>query len=200
MWRNCAFGIGAERRRGAREPRIDAGDVRQDQQEGERKAGDHERDQHARVVVRKPDRTVVQMEELQELGKPSLGAEVRQHAFGDQHGAERDRHDQDRRHPALIRRLDPHLERDRQRQPDVDQRRRKREPQRGPDRRPEIVGGEEVRVVGERPALLGRERQPQSVEERVDEQQQHEQRGRRHQQQRAVEGLTCERRRSARHD
>ena len=44
MWRKRAAGIGAERRRRLLERRVDAGDVGQRQQEGERKAGDHERD------------------------------------------------------------------------------------------------------------------------------------------------------------
>ena len=96
---------GAERRGRARQHRIDAGDVGQGQQERERKARDDERDQHAPVVVRQPDRPVVEVQELQELRQPALRAEVGQHALGDQHGAERDRHHEDRRDPALVARL-----------------------------------------------------------------------------------------------
>src|SRR2546423_1564080 len=40
---------------------------------------------HAPVIVRKSDRPFVQMKKLQELREPTLGAEVGQHAFGDQH-------------------------------------------------------------------------------------------------------------------
>src|SRR4029077_11283542 len=91
--------IGAERGRGAREARIDSRDIRKNQQERERKSGNDERDQHARVVVSQSDRSIVEVEELEELREPTLGTEIRQHAFCDQYGPQRDRHYEDRRHP-----------------------------------------------------------------------------------------------------
>ena len=127
------------------------------------------------------------------MGEPALGPEVRQHPLGDQHGAQRDRHDQDRRDQPLVAALDAHPEGDRQRDADVDDRGRQRELQRRPDRRPQVVGREELVVVREPAAFRRRERQPQPVEERIDEQREHEQRRRRGEQQRAVERRAGER-------
>ena len=149
----CAFGP-APSVEAARKHRIDAGDGGQYQQKREGKTRDHQRDQHAPVVVRKTDRPFVQMEELQELRQPSLRAEIGQHAFCDEHGAERDRNDEDRRHPALIAGLDAHLVGDGQREADVDQCRRQRELERRPDRRPKVVSREKMLVVAKPPALL----------------------------------------------
>src|SRR2546430_2709574 len=63
----------------------------------------------------------------------------------------------------------------------------RRELERGPDCRPLVVSGEKEFVVCERAALLRLERQDQPIEKRVDEQEHHERRCRKDQQQRAVE-------------
>jgi len=46
----------AERRRRARERRVDPGDIGEDQEEGERKLGDDQRQEDAPVIVGEPDR------------------------------------------------------------------------------------------------------------------------------------------------
>ena len=95
---------------------------------------------------------------------------------GDQHGAERDRDDEDRRDQALVAAISARiLNAIGSASPTLISVAGSASLQRGPDRRPQVVGREEVRVVGERAALLRVERQRESVEERIDEQQHHEQ-------------------------
>src|SRR6266480_4444091 len=135
--------------------------------------------------MRQADWPVVEVHELQRLRQPAFGAEVSEHALGNQHGAERDRNHQDRRDRSLVARLVAHAEGNRQRQRHVDDRHRKREIEGGVERAPQMAVGEELGVVGEPVALRRLEGQDQPVEERVDEKKQHEYHCRRDEDERA---------------
>ena len=69
-----------------------------------------------------PDWAIINVQQLQELRQPSARPKIREHAFRDQHRAERDWNDEQGCDPALIARLAPQLERDRQREADVQDR------------------------------------------------------------------------------
>ena len=151
------------------------GDVGEDEEEGERELGDDQRKEHAPVIMGEPDRRRGQTALDQQPVHPALRPEIGQQPFGDQHRSQRDRQDEDRGQDALPRAVAPHAEGDRQREPDIDEGRRDREREGRRDRVVEERLREEAEIVGEPAALLRLERQHEAVEERVDEEQQHEQ-------------------------
>ena len=121
-------GACAERRRSLRQRRVDPGDVGEDQEEGEREFGDDQRQEHAPVIVGEPDRRGGEPAIDQQPVDPALRPEIGQQPLGDQHRSERDRQDEDRGQDALPRAVAPDAESDRQREPDIDEGRRDREP------------------------------------------------------------------------
>ena len=161
-------GVGPEDGGGLLERRVDAGDVGEGEEEGEGEAGDDEGEEDAPVVVDEADRRVDQAQRDQRAVEPALRAQIVEQPFGHQHGAERHRQDEDGGQQALAAHQ-ADAERHRDGEDEVQHRDRDGEPERGRDRAVEERVGEEALVVGQRPALLGGEREGEAVEERVDE-------------------------------
>ena len=139
----------AQHRRRLFQRGIDAGDVGQRQQEGERKAADHQRQHHAPVIVHQPHRLPRQAEFQQRAVEPATRAEIVQQPFRHQHGAKRDRDHQDGRQQPLAPHQ-PHAQRHRHRQHDVQQGDGHGDPQRDADRVVEERIGEELAIIRQR--------------------------------------------------
>src|SRR6185312_3751441 len=179
-------GTGAMRCCGLLERRIDAGDVAERQQKGEREAGDQQRREDAPVVMREAGRGGDQVQQHQGLGEPALRPEIIEQALRYEDRAQRDRqHENGGQQPLPAQQPHPHGDRNGDQQADDGDRNGQR--QRGPDGVVLERVGEERRIVGEPAARLRREAEPQAVEERIDEDREQEQERRQDQQRGAIE-------------
>ena len=175
-----------EHRAGLLQRVVDAGHVGQGQQESERKAGDDQRQEDAPVVVDEQHRVLDDAQSHQHPIEPAARTEIGQQPLGHQHRAERDRHHEDRRQQPRIGHQ-ANAQRHRDGEHDIHQRRRHRDQQRRADRVVQKWIGEERRVIREPPALFRREGQKQPVQERIDEQRQHDEHAGQHEQRHAVQ-------------
>jgi hypothetical protein len=179
-----------ERRGRLLERGIYAGDVGQREQERERKAVNDEGDEDAPIVVHEAYRSRGETGGEQQAVEPALRPQVVEQPLGNQHRAERDRQHEDRGEQALMAQQ-AHAHGDRDRHQDVEHGHRQRQPQRRADGLIQERVGEEALIVGEPADLLGTgarlERKKKTIEERVDEQPQDEQRRRQHEQRSTVD-------------
>ena len=157
----------------------------QREQEGEREAGDQQRQQDAPVVVRELDRAAQQPEVHQGPVEPALRTKIAQHALRHQHGAQCHGQHQQRGQQALSRHQ-PHAHSHRHGQQQAHQCDRKGQRQRLAQGVKQKGVAKKALVIAEPTAHFRLKRDDQAVQKGVDKQtQQQEQRGQ-HQQGAAI--------------